>query len=174
MNRREAERLTRQADTLRALGFTAEEAESLRRISMTLRRWHERECGDGNGCIEREEQTGRAAPSLLTSPQTRAHYLAMHPRTAYDLKRRAAASLTATAALMLPVSVSWHVAGAESYVSAQRALELARNPVTRETFSAARLSEMVVGCMREGWLTWVDPHTGATMGAKCDVVMVGK
>lgn len=27
---------------------------------MTLRRWHELECGDGNGCIERDEQTGRA------------------------------------------------------------------------------------------------------------------
>jgi hypothetical protein len=58
VNRREAERLTHQADTLRALGFTAEEAESLRRISMTLRRWHERECGDGNGIIERDEKTG--------------------------------------------------------------------------------------------------------------------
>ena len=60
MNRREAERLTRQQDTLRALGFTRDEAESLRRISMTLRRWHELECGDGNGCIERDEQTGKA------------------------------------------------------------------------------------------------------------------
>ena len=52
MNRREAERLTRQADTLRALGFTSAEAESLRRISMTLRRWHEAEC---NGDIQRGE-----------------------------------------------------------------------------------------------------------------------
>jgi len=58
MNRREAERLTHQADTLRAMGFTAEEAESMRRISMTLRRWHELECGDGNGCIERDEVSG--------------------------------------------------------------------------------------------------------------------
>lgn len=59
MNRREAERLTRQADTLRALGFTQEEAEALRRISMTLRRWYELECGTENGCIERDEKTGR-------------------------------------------------------------------------------------------------------------------
>jgi hypothetical protein len=58
VNRREAERLTHQADTLRALGFTVGEAESLRRISMTLRRWHELECGDGNGVIERDEKTG--------------------------------------------------------------------------------------------------------------------
>ena len=58
MTRKEAERLTRQADTLRALGFTADEAEALRRISMTLHRWHERECGTNNGCIERDEATG--------------------------------------------------------------------------------------------------------------------
>lgn len=59
MNRREAERQTMQQDTLRALGFTREESESLRRISMTLRRWHERECGDGHGCVERDEESGR-------------------------------------------------------------------------------------------------------------------
>lgn len=34
------------------------DAESLRRISMTLRRWFELECGDGNGCVERDETTG--------------------------------------------------------------------------------------------------------------------
>jgi len=59
MNRKDAERLTRQADTLRSLGFTPEEAEALRRISMTLHRWYELECGDGNGGIERNEETGR-------------------------------------------------------------------------------------------------------------------
>lgn len=58
MTRREAERLKRQQDTLRALGFTQDEAESLRRISMTLQRWHELECGDDNGCIKRDEKTG--------------------------------------------------------------------------------------------------------------------
>lgn len=59
MTRKEAMRLTAQSDTLRALGFTGEEAESLRRISMTLRRWHELECGIDGGCIERDEETGR-------------------------------------------------------------------------------------------------------------------
>lgn len=33
---------------LLALGFSFEEASTLRRISMTLHRWHEMECGDGN------------------------------------------------------------------------------------------------------------------------------
>jgi len=59
VNRREAERLTHQENVLLQLGFTVTEAESLRRISMTLRRWYERECGDENGCIERDSETGR-------------------------------------------------------------------------------------------------------------------
>ncbi len=62
MTRREAERQTRQADTLRGLGFTREECEALRRISMTLQRWFERECGDSNSygswCIVRGHKTG--------------------------------------------------------------------------------------------------------------------
>ena len=58
MTRKEAERITRQNDILRQLGFTYDEAESLRRISMTLQRWYELECGDGNGCIERDEASG--------------------------------------------------------------------------------------------------------------------
>ena len=45
---------------LQALGFTYEEAVSLRRIEMTLQRWGERECGDESGrCIERDEKTNR-------------------------------------------------------------------------------------------------------------------
>jgi len=59
MTRKEAIRQTQQADTLRSLGFTTDEAEQLRRISMTLQRWHERECGTAHGCIERDETTGR-------------------------------------------------------------------------------------------------------------------
>jgi hypothetical protein len=60
MTRREAERLTHQENTLNALGFTSEEAEALRRISMQLRRWYEKECGIDGGCIERDEKTGKA------------------------------------------------------------------------------------------------------------------
>lgn len=59
MNKHEAERQTRQQDNLRKLGFTREEAESLRRISMTLHRWHEMECGTDGGCVERDEETGK-------------------------------------------------------------------------------------------------------------------
>lgn len=46
------ERITR-------LGISSDDAWALRRIAMTLHRWHELECGDGNGCIERDEKTGR-------------------------------------------------------------------------------------------------------------------
>jgi hypothetical protein len=57
MTRKEAMRQNVQSDTLQRLGFTSDEAEQLRRISMTLHRWYERECGDETGCIERDEQT---------------------------------------------------------------------------------------------------------------------
>lgn len=60
MNKREFERLTRQIDVLQGLGFTRDEADKLRRISMTLHRWHELECGVNGGCVERDESTGRA------------------------------------------------------------------------------------------------------------------
>jgi hypothetical protein len=58
MTKKEAHRLTMQENNLASLGFTREEAAQLRRSSMTLRRWFELECGDGNGAIERDETTG--------------------------------------------------------------------------------------------------------------------
>jgi hypothetical protein len=59
MTKREAHRQTHQKNNLISLGFTADEAEALRRISMTLQRWFERECGTDSGCIERDEATGK-------------------------------------------------------------------------------------------------------------------
>jgi hypothetical protein len=41
------------------LGIAYADACALRRISLTLRRWFELECGDGHGHIERDEETGR-------------------------------------------------------------------------------------------------------------------
>ena len=40
-------------------GVDPKDAAALRRISMTLHSWFERECGTGTGCIERDETTGR-------------------------------------------------------------------------------------------------------------------
>lgn len=59
MTKSEKLRITAQENNLINLGFTSYEAEKLRRISMTLRRWHELECGVDNGCIERDEKTDR-------------------------------------------------------------------------------------------------------------------
>lgn len=50
-----AARLVRLHETLSRLGFTYEEAETLRRAEMTLSRWAERLC---NGEIERDEKSG--------------------------------------------------------------------------------------------------------------------
>lgn len=50
-------------DRLRGMGFSLEECEALRRIQMTLHRWCELECGDGNDyaswSIERDETTDK-------------------------------------------------------------------------------------------------------------------
>jgi hypothetical protein len=68
MTRREAIRQTHQEDTLVALGFTVAEARQLRRISMTLQRWFELECGNSNDycsyAIERDPDTER--PYMVT------------------------------------------------------------------------------------------------------------
>ena len=46
-------------DTLTRAGISLDDAMALRRISMTLHRWHELECGDDTGCIERDEDTDK-------------------------------------------------------------------------------------------------------------------
>ena len=55
MNKQTHEMLSR----LENAGISQSDAFALRRISMTLHRWHELECGDDSGCIEREEVTGK-------------------------------------------------------------------------------------------------------------------
>ena len=44
---------------LTAIGISYRDAVDLRRIAMALHLWHERECGTDNGCIERDEETGK-------------------------------------------------------------------------------------------------------------------
>jgi hypothetical protein len=44
---------------LTAIGISYQDAIELRRIAMTLHRWHELECGDNYGCVERDETTGK-------------------------------------------------------------------------------------------------------------------
>jgi len=68
MTRQEAIRQAQQENTLLDLGFTVAEARQLRRISMTLRRWFELECGDStvlySYAIERDPDADK--PYLVT------------------------------------------------------------------------------------------------------------
>jgi len=68
MTKNEREQMHRAFNALQSLGFTFDECEKLRRISMTLRRWFELECGDGDDrrswAIERDEET--EIPYLVT------------------------------------------------------------------------------------------------------------
>ena len=61
MTKREAMEITAQQNRLMDIGISSQDADALRRISMTLRRWFERECGDSNSygswAIERDETT---------------------------------------------------------------------------------------------------------------------
>jgi len=74
MTKYKAEQRHRTYSALISLGFTFDECEKMRRISLTLRRWFELECGTGNDwadwAIERDED-GKGRPFLVT------HY---HPR----------------------------------------------------------------------------------------------
>lgn len=40
-------------------GISENDAYAIRRIAMTLHRWHELECGFDDGCVERDETSGR-------------------------------------------------------------------------------------------------------------------
>lgn len=45
--------------TLEKAGISTNDAWHLRRVAMTLHRWHELECGTDHGCVERDEITGK-------------------------------------------------------------------------------------------------------------------
>lgn len=69
-NESKFERKMRLFQRLADLGFTTEESHQLRRIQMTLHRWGELECGNGNDyaswAIERDEETGK--PFMVMHP----------------------------------------------------------------------------------------------------------
>jgi hypothetical protein len=84
MTKREALRQTTQENTLLSLGFTRAEAEQLRRISMTLQRWFELECGTGEGqvsrSIERDGENGDGKPFLrIQYPTSHGYVDRRHP-----------------------------------------------------------------------------------------------
>ena len=63
-------------DRLRREGISLDDAMALRRIAMTLHRWSEMKCGDGNNysswCIVRDEETDK--PYLEIHPHTGKSY----------------------------------------------------------------------------------------------------
>lgn len=68
---------------LQALGISWDDATYLRRISMTLHRWHELECGIDGGCIER----GYYTPRAFTSDENGIPYWANHNGTKTTYRR---------------------------------------------------------------------------------------
>lgn len=74
MTKREALDHVRMMDQLSRLGITYDDSQALRRISMTLRRWFELECGNSNDyaswAIERDEET--EIPYMVNHPHTNA------------------------------------------------------------------------------------------------------
>ena len=83
MTKREAVRQHTQQQTLQTLGFTPTEAQTLRRISMTLRRWAEWKC---DGWIERDENRGNRP--FWSHPGTGRHFVApVADREAGAMKR---------------------------------------------------------------------------------------
>lgn len=103
--RRAVENQIRMYEALQACGMTLADAEQLRRISMTLHRWHELECGDSNdhaswsitrgrkvdGVFEHADESG--SPFLerhYHRGDASAHYTAIPDRERGALKRLAA------------------------------------------------------------------------------------
>ena len=69
MNKREKENQFRMFETLRELGMSYDDITALRRISMTLHRWHELECGDSDNfkswSVERDGEEPDSKPFMV-------------------------------------------------------------------------------------------------------------
>jgi hypothetical protein len=92
MNKRTAQRYTHLVNSLSMLGFTMDETDRLLKISRTLQRWHELECGTGNEHgtsfhVERDPVTDR--PFLVTSWRDRTNRRAYQDREKGALRRLA-------------------------------------------------------------------------------------
>lgn len=85
--KREILRQQQQRETLQRLGFTEQEAEQLRRISMTLHRWREREC---NGEVQRGDDgvaRGYRVNARFLDPNDPRYWYAVPDREAGARKR---------------------------------------------------------------------------------------
>lgn len=75
------ERTARFYDAMTKLGFSYDEASKLRRIEMTLSRWGELECGNGNDY---------ASWSIERDPETEKPYLVTYPHSGKSYRRKIA------------------------------------------------------------------------------------
>lgn len=98
MTKQKIENRRRMFARLSSLGFTRAEADQLRRISMTLTRWDERECGDSNSygsyAIERDEKTEKPFSVFISHRDGRTTRTAIADRER-GAERRLAAIVTA-------------------------------------------------------------------------------
>lgn len=77
---------------LEEAGISWQDAYALRRIAMTLHRWHELECGSEYGAIEREGDDGEGRPYWLNAmdpAESRKHKCYLPDRERGALKRLA-------------------------------------------------------------------------------------
>lgn len=90
MNKKQTENFVRLCNNAAALGLDLDQVNALRRAEITLHRWAELECGDGNDyaswSIERDETTSK--PYMVTYPHTgETHRRAIADREAGALRR---------------------------------------------------------------------------------------
>jgi len=127
MTKRELEQRQRTYAALATIGISYEQAETLRRASMTLHRWSELECGDGHDyaswSIERDEQTG--IPYLVTYPHTGKSYR----RKVAD---RATGALKRITAILAPLGLHFY------HQTDPRgcALHVSKEPLTDQNYSS--------------------------------------
>jgi hypothetical protein len=91
MTKNEAARRTALENALMTLGITRDESDSLRRISLTLRRWHELECGIGDRetwFIERENGADDGRPFMVSANTGRRYAVADRERGALRRLRK--------------------------------------------------------------------------------------
>lgn len=109
-------------ERLARLGISRQDACKLRRIALTLHRWHESECGNDSSCIERDEQTG--IPYRLYSANMRRNRIR-------DLERGALKRLGALLAHYpdLTPYVQTDPRGASLYLLTRATLDLYKLPI---------------------------------------------
>lgn len=110
-------------ERVKRVGITEPDAWALRRISMTLSKWFEMECGNGNDyaswSIERDEETDK--PYLCTYPHTGAMYKRQIPDREKGARKRLATIMQRYPALVAYVQTDPR--GASLYIVKRSDLE---------------------------------------------------